>query len=67
MVTFREQFPNPLGLVNYLSETPYDMKLRPDQKLVFKQSWPDEKARLKGCRRVLNVLVEIAEDAKAAA
>ncbi|MEM9809627.1 MAG: transcription-repair coupling factor [Pseudomonadota bacterium] len=67
VITFREQFPNPLGLVTYLSETPYDMKLRPDQKLVFKQSWPDEKARLKGCRRVLNVLVGIAEDAKAAA
>ena len=61
VVTFRDRFPNPAGLVQYLSDTPYDMKLRPDQKLVFKQNWPDEKARLKGCRRVLNVLVEIAE------
>ncbi|MCQ8186601.1 transcription-repair coupling factor [Parvularcula maris] len=67
VVTFREQFPNPAGLVRYLSETPYDMKLRPDQKLVFKQNWPDEKARLKGCRRVLGVLVDIAEEARAAA
>jgi transcription-repair coupling factor (superfamily II helicase) len=67
VVTFRERFPNPAGLVQYLSETPYDMKLRPDQKLVFKQTWPDDKARLKGCRRLLNVLVEIAEAEKAAA
>nr|WP_198912345.1 transcription-repair coupling factor [Parvularcula mediterranea] len=63
VITFRDKFPNPMGLVQYLSDTPYDMKLRPDQKLVFKQNWPDEKARLKGCRRVLNVLVEIAEAA----
>ncbi|MEM7739906.1 MAG: transcription-repair coupling factor [Pseudomonadota bacterium] len=67
VITFRDQFPNPMGLVRYLSETPYDMKLRPDQKLVFKQAWPDEKARLKGCKRVLNVLVEIAEEKEAAA
>ncbi|MFC3302855.1 transcription-repair coupling factor [Parvularcula lutaonensis] len=67
VITFRDRFPNPGGLVQYLSETPYDMKLRPDQKLVFKQNWPDEKARLKGCRRVLNVLVEIAEEKAAAA
>ena len=67
VITFRDRFPNPAGLVRYLSETPYDMKLRPDQKLVFKQNWPDEKARLKGCRRVLNVLVEIAEADRAEA
>ncbi|MEM9840497.1 MAG: transcription-repair coupling factor [Pseudomonadota bacterium] len=66
VITFRDRFPNPAGLVRYLSETPYDMRLRPDQKLVFKQNWPDEKARLKGCRRVLNVLVEIAEEAQVA-
>ncbi len=64
VVTFREgQFPNPAGLVQYISTSVYDIKLRPDQKLVFKQEWPDEKARLKGCRRVLNILVEVAEDA----
>ncbi|NRA28996.1 MAG: transcription-repair coupling factor [Parvularculaceae bacterium] len=67
VITFRDRFPNPVGLVRYLSDTPYDMKLRPDQKLVFKQKWPDEKARLKGCRRVLKVLVEIAEEAVATA
>jgi transcription-repair coupling factor (superfamily II helicase) len=60
VITFRDTFPNPGGLVAYLSETPYDMKLRPDQKLVFKQEWPDEKARLRGCKRVLGVLVEVA-------
>ncbi|WP_370336383.1 transcription-repair coupling factor [Parvularcula marina] len=64
VVTFREnQFPNPVGLVQYLGTTPLDMKLRPDQKLVFKQVWPNEDHRLKGCRRVLTILAEIAEAA----
>ena len=64
VVTFREnQFPNPVGLVQYLGNTPLDMKLRPDQKLVFKQVWPNEDHRLKGCRRVLTILAEIAEAA----
>lgn len=62
VLTFREnQFPNPAGLVGYMSTSPFDLKLRPDQKLVFKQTWPNEEHRLKGCRRILSVLVEIAE------
>src|SRR3990167_5543990 len=62
VVTFRnDRFANPAGLVKYISETALEVKLRPDQKLVFQQSWPDEKARLSGCRRVLTTLAEIAE------
>ncbi|MGV6820657.1 MAG: transcription-repair coupling factor, partial [Parvularcula sp.] len=52
VLTFRENaFPNPGGLVQYIGHTPLDIKLRPDQKLVFRQTWPDEKNRLKGCRK----------------
>ena len=61
VVTFRnDQFANPAGLVKYISQTAFEVKLRPDQKLVFQQSWPDEKARLSGCRKVLATLGEIA-------
>ena len=61
VVSFRnDQFANPAGLVEFISASPLDVKLRPDQKLVFKQNWPDEKARLKGCRRILELLEDIA-------
>jgi transcription-repair coupling factor (superfamily II helicase) len=67
VVSFRnDQFANPAGLVAYISSSPLDVKLRPDQKLVFRQNWPDEKARLKGCRRTLSLLEEIASEAVAA-
>jgi len=63
VVSFRnDQFANPAGLVEFISQSPLDVKLRPDQKLVFRQTWPDEKARLKGCRRVLELLADIAGD-----
>lgn len=68
VVAFRnDRFANPAGLVEYIASAPYDVKLRPDQKLVFKQMWPDSKARLRGCKRVLELLAEIAEEAAEAA
>lgn len=64
VVTFRhDKFANPAGLVKFISETHSDIKLRPDQKLVFQQNWPDEKARLKGCAKILAQLAGIAAKA----
>ncbi|MBB5518634.1 transcription-repair coupling factor [Amphiplicatus metriothermophilus] len=64
VITFRnDTFANPAGLVSYISSAPLDVKLRPDQKLVFRQEWPDERARLKGCMRILDTLQEIAREA----
>ncbi len=61
VVSFRnDRFANPAGLVKFISDTPFEVKLRPDQKLVFQQNWPDEKARLGGCRKILTLLGEIA-------
>ncbi|MCB2113188.1 MAG: transcription-repair coupling factor [Parvularculaceae bacterium] len=61
VVSFRnDQFANPAGLVRFISDSHLEVKLRPDQKLVFHQSWPDDKARLAGCRKVLALLGEIA-------
>jgi len=68
VVMFKDDaFPNPAGLVDYIGQSPYDVKLRPDRKLVFKQEWMDETQRLRGTKRVLSLLVDIAEDEKAAA
>ncbi len=64
VVTFRhDKFANPAGLVKFISATQFDIKLRPDHKLVFQQSWPDEKARLKGCAKILASLAEVAAKA----
>jgi transcription-repair coupling factor (superfamily II helicase) len=61
VVSFRnDKFANPAGLVKFITETHFEVKLRPDQKLVFQQNWPDEKARLAGCRKFLSLLGEIA-------
>ncbi len=61
VVGFRnDQFANPSGLVKFISETSFEVKLRPDHKLVFQQNWPDEKARLAGCRKILAILGDIA-------
>ncbi|NJM35420.1 MAG: transcription-repair coupling factor, partial [Rhodomicrobium sp.] len=61
VISFRnDMFANPAGLVQYISTSPYDVKLRPDQKLVFRQEWPDETLRLKGCRQIVRILEEIA-------
>ncbi|NWG92946.1 MAG: transcription-repair coupling factor, partial [Parvularculaceae bacterium] len=64
VVAFRgDKFANPAGLVKYISESAFDVKLRPDQKLVFQQNWPDDRARINGCRKILSVLGEISEAA----
>jgi transcription-repair coupling factor (superfamily II helicase) len=61
VISFRDdRFANPDGLIRYISTAAQDVKLRPDQKLVFQQNWPDDAARIKGCRRVLTILGEIA-------
>ena len=64
VIVFRnDQFANVPGLVEFISQSPYDVKLRPDQKFVFRQAWPGEKARLKGARKIAEIISEIAAEA----
>jgi transcription-repair coupling factor (superfamily II helicase) len=64
VIAFRnDQFANPAGLVAFISSSALDVKLRPDQRLVFRQNWPDERARIKGCKKLLARLEEIAGEA----
>jgi transcription-repair coupling factor (superfamily II helicase) len=63
LIAFRnDRFANPAGLVNYISSSGDDIKLRPDQKLVLRKDWPNEKQRLKGARRAAGLIAEIAAE-----
>ena len=63
VVTFRkDDFANPAGLVELVTQSPYELKLRPDQKLVQTAAWPGETQRLKGVRRLLELLIDIVEN-----
>ncbi|WP_137390686.1 transcription-repair coupling factor [Rhodoligotrophos defluvii] len=65
VVSFRNgEFANPAGLVAYINEQGHNVKLRPDQKLVFKRDMDEAEDRLKGVRAILKRLVQIVEEAK---
>jgi transcription-repair coupling factor (superfamily II helicase) len=58
VLTFRDPgFPDPAALVRYIqSKKPFDLKLRPDGKLVIAGDWPDPGARLKALRLALEAI-----------
>ena len=63
VISFRnDQFSNVGGLVEFVSQSPYDVKLRPDQKFVFRQDWPGVGQRLKGARKIAAIIADIAAD-----
>ena len=64
VISFRnDQFATVPGLGEFVAQSPYDVKLRPDQKFVYRQTWRDEKARLKGARKIAEIIAEIASEA----
>ncbi|WP_428409302.1 transcription-repair coupling factor [Hyphococcus sp.] len=64
VISFRnDTFANVAGLVQYMATSPLDVKLRPDQKVVFRQEWADDKARLRGAKKIAGIIAEIAEKA----
>ncbi len=61
VLSFREnQFPNPAGLVRFISQNIALVKLRPDHKLVYMRNWEAPAARVSGSRRLLEQLAQIA-------
>ena len=63
VISFRnDAFSNPAGLIDYVTTSPLDLKLRPDQKLVFRQEWPNDDFRLKGAKRIAKIIADIASD-----
>jgi len=59
----KDDFPNPAGLVQFLTQQMGTAKLRPDNKLVFSRAWEDRSVRAKGVKRLLQSLADLAEAA----
>ncbi|WP_416896977.1 MAG: transcription-repair coupling factor [Minwuia sp.] len=65
---FREnRFPDPGGLVRFISGQSGTAKLRPDHTMVYLRNWDDVPARVKGVRMLVRGLAKIVEEAGAAA
>ena len=48
------------GLLAFIQSQPGRIKLRPDQKLVYRRNWDDAKSRVGGVKRLLDELVQAA-------
>jgi len=68
VVTLRHKtFPNPAGLVRMVSDPQMQVRIKPDQKLVFSRDWPTAEARLKGTAAILSRMARLATETGAAA
>jgi transcription-repair coupling factor (superfamily II helicase) len=68
VVTLRNKtFPNPAGLVRMVSDPQMQVRIKPDQKLVFSRDWPTPDARLKGTAAILSRMARLATETGAAA
>lgn len=52
-------FPNPEGLVRFVSDPAQMVRIKPDQKLVFARNWPKADDRLRGAAAILSRLVKL--------
>jgi transcription-repair coupling factor (superfamily II helicase) len=62
VVTLRHnEFPDPAGLVRLIADPVMQVRVKPDQKLVFARDWPTPEQRLKGTAAILSRLAKLAE------
>ncbi|NIA67620.1 transcription-repair coupling factor [Pelagibius litoralis] len=60
-VTFHnDSFANPAGLIAFIQQEAGKVTLRPDHTLVYRRSWDNDAARVKGVRMMLDGLVKLA-------
>lgn len=57
---FKDSFPNPAGLIDYVERLKGTAKLRPDHKLVITRNWGDPQARLNGALQLSKGLAKAA-------
>src|SRR5690606_32180424 len=55
------EFPDPAGLVRMVADPAMQVRIKPDQKLVFARNWPTPEARLKGTAAILAKMAKLAE------
>jgi transcription-repair coupling factor (superfamily II helicase) len=68
VITLRNnEFPNPAALVKMLSDPGMNVRIKPDQKLVFARDWPKAEMRLKGTAAILSRMAKLAEGSSAPA
>jgi len=62
VVTFRNnEFPNPAGLIRFMTEQVGTVKLRPDHKVVVIRGWDGARDRLRGVAKLVKTLSDIAQ------
>lgn len=62
VVSLRDNtFPNPSGLVRFISQQVGTVKVRPDHKLVVQRRWDTPKERLDGAKHLLKQLADLAK------
>jgi transcription-repair coupling factor (superfamily II helicase) len=54
------EFPNPAGLVRFISQNVATVKVRPDHKIVYMRRWDTSEQRVQGTRRLLDQLAALA-------
>lgn len=61
VLTLREnRFPNPAGLVRFISQNVALIKVRPDHKIVYMRQWDDDRKRIAGAQKLLEQLAKLA-------
>ena len=61
VITFyRDNFSNPAGLINLIQEEPGRIVLRPDHKLIMRNDWKREKTKLRGTKKFVYKILELA-------
>lgn len=55
-------FPNPAGLVKFIAQNCGAAKIRPDQKIVYMRVWETPKDRIKGMRKLMEKMANIATE-----
>lgn len=67
-ITLRDNsFPNPPALVRLVSDPTEQVRLKPDQKLVFARNWPQSEDRLKGAAVIISRLAKMSNNDGASA
>ncbi len=65
VVSFRnDRFSNPDGLVRFIEARSESIKIRPEQKLVYMNSWSNVDARVTGVRRFMGELVALVDESE---